>query len=159
VRLARLIDNVLDFAKIERGVDVYEFADGDVGEVVARRGRAVDPPPGQRADDDRLDVPPDLPAVRLDGNALTLAVLNLIDNAIKYAADGKRIEVKVGGPAARRSRSRCATSAPASTRRARPHLRALLPRQGGAAAADPRLGHRPGAGRAHRPGPRRQGRP
>jgi signal transduction histidine kinase len=28
VRLGRLIDNVLDFAKIERGKEVYEFADG-----------------------------------------------------------------------------------------------------------------------------------
>jgi len=32
VRLGRLIDNVLDFAKIERGMGVYEFADGDLGE-------------------------------------------------------------------------------------------------------------------------------
>jgi two-component system phosphate regulon sensor histidine kinase PhoR len=96
VRLARLIDNVLDFAKIERGVDVYEFAEGDVGEVVAR---AVELSTHRLANAQMtiaLDVAPDLPAVRLDGNALTLAVLNLIDNAIKYAADGKRIEVKVG---------------------------------------------------------------
>jgi two-component system phosphate regulon sensor histidine kinase PhoR len=35
----------------------------------------------------------DLPPVRLDANAFTLAVLNLIDNAIKYAAEGKRIEL------------------------------------------------------------------
>jgi len=35
----------------------------------------------------------DLPPVRLDANAFTLAVLNLIDNAVKYAAEGKRIEL------------------------------------------------------------------
>jgi two-component system phosphate regulon sensor histidine kinase PhoR len=40
------------------------------------------------------ELPAELPA-RIDGNALTLAVLNLIDNAIKYAADGKRIAVKL----------------------------------------------------------------
>ncbi|HEX7787317.1 MAG TPA: histidine kinase dimerization/phospho-acceptor domain-containing protein, partial [Methylomirabilota bacterium] len=35
-RLSRLIDNVLDFAKIERGMGVYEFAETDIGEVVDR---------------------------------------------------------------------------------------------------------------------------
>ncbi len=92
VRLARLIDNVLDFAKIERGVDVYEFADGDVAEVCAR---AVELSSHRLHNADMtvaVDLPAELPA-RLDGNALTLAVLNLIDNAIKYAAEGKRIEL------------------------------------------------------------------
>ena len=96
VRLARLIDNVLDFAKIERGVDVYEFEEGDVGEVVAR---AVELSHHRLANAQMtidLEVASELPPVRLDGNALTLAVLNLIDNAIKYAADGKRIAVTVG---------------------------------------------------------------
>jgi two-component system phosphate regulon sensor histidine kinase PhoR len=41
------------------------------------------------------DIEHDLPSVRLDANAFTLAVLNLIDNAIKYAADGKRIALAV----------------------------------------------------------------
>ena len=92
VRLGRLIDNVLDFAKIERGMGGYEFAeDTDITEVVDRvielSGRRV------QAADMTLEheIEPDLPYVRLDGNAYTLAVLNLIDNAIKYAADGKKI--------------------------------------------------------------------
>jgi len=93
VRLGRLIDNVLDFAKIERGKGVYEFAESDVGEVVERAVDLV----GRRlttADMSiHVEVEPDLPLVKLDANAFTLAVMNLIDNAIKYAADGKRIEV------------------------------------------------------------------
>lgn len=95
VRLARLIDNVLDFAKIERGVDVYEFGRGDVGEVVAR---AVELSTHRLANAQMTataTIDEDLPTTRLDSNALTLAVLNLIDNAIKYAADGQRIEVTV----------------------------------------------------------------
>jgi two-component system phosphate regulon sensor histidine kinase PhoR len=93
VRLGRLIDNVLDFAKIERGMGVYEFAEGDVGEVVER---AVELSARRVAAAEMtlvVDLAPALPPVRIDANAFTLAVLNLIDNAIKYAVDGKQIEV------------------------------------------------------------------
>jgi two-component system phosphate regulon sensor histidine kinase PhoR len=95
VRLGRLIDNVLDFAKMERGKEVYEFAEADVGEVVERAVDLV----GRRAQNAEMtidvDIDPELPPVRLDGNAFTLAVMNLIDNAIKYAADGKKVAVKL----------------------------------------------------------------
>ena len=95
VRLTRLIDNVLDFAKIERGRDVYEFAEGDVAEVVERalelsRHRL------ERAELElTTHIPPELPFLRIDANALTLAVLNLVDNAIKYAAGGERLDVSL----------------------------------------------------------------
>jgi two-component system phosphate regulon sensor histidine kinase PhoR len=72
----------------------YEFAEEvDAGEVVERAvelsGRRV------AAAEMTLeaDIAAELPPVRLDTNAYTLALLNLIDNAIKYAADGKRIEL------------------------------------------------------------------
>jgi two-component system, OmpR family, phosphate regulon sensor histidine kinase PhoR len=95
VRLGRLIDNVLDFAKIERGMGVYEFAEADVGEVVER---AIDLVSRRlQAADMTIEasIEPDLPPVALDANAFTLAVLNLIDNAIKYATDGKKVEVSL----------------------------------------------------------------
>jgi two-component system phosphate regulon sensor histidine kinase PhoR len=93
VRLGRLIDNVLDFAKIERGMGVYEFAEADVGEIVERAVDLV----GRRLTTAEMtinvEIEPELPLVKLDGNAFTLAVMNLIDNAIKYAADGKKIDL------------------------------------------------------------------
>jgi two-component system phosphate regulon sensor histidine kinase PhoR len=95
VRLGRLIDNVLDFAKIERGMGVYEFAESDIGEVVHR---AIEVPQRRLATAEmtlEVDIEPELPPISLDANAFTLAVLNLIDNAIKYAADGKKLAVKL----------------------------------------------------------------
>jgi two-component system phosphate regulon sensor histidine kinase PhoR len=94
VRLGRLIDNVLDFAKIERGMGVYEFADDlDIGEVVERAIELSQRRVQAAEMTLEAELEPDLPLVRLDANAFTLAVLNLIDNAIKYAADGKKIRL------------------------------------------------------------------
>lgn len=95
VRLGRLIDNVLDFAKIERGKGGYEFAETDVGEVI---DRAIELSQRRVAAADmtlEAKVESDLPMVELDANAFTLAVLNLIDNAIKYAGDGKKIQLSL----------------------------------------------------------------
>ncbi|HEY3808100.1 MAG TPA: HAMP domain-containing sensor histidine kinase [Kofleriaceae bacterium] len=91
VRLDRLIENVLDFAKIERGMGVYEFAEADLGDVVTR---AVDLAARRLQTAEMtidVDLEPDLPQVKIDANAVTLAVLNLVDNAIKYASSGKRV--------------------------------------------------------------------
>ena len=94
VRLSRLIDSVLDFSKIERGVDVYEFADDQNLVEIVRRALDISRHRLERAEmelDARLA--DDLPPVRIDANAITVAVLNLVDNAMKYAADGKRLEI------------------------------------------------------------------
>jgi signal transduction histidine kinase len=92
-RLSRLIDNVLDFSRIEGGRRTYERALSAVEPVVreslepfawqlAQGGFAVD-----------VDVAPNLPDVRMDAAAVGQALSNLIDNAIKYSGDGKRLEV------------------------------------------------------------------
>jgi two-component system phosphate regulon sensor histidine kinase PhoR len=93
VRLSRLIDNVLDFAKIERGADVYEFTDGDLREVLDRALDLARHRLERAGMTLETEIDGELPPVHLDANALTLAVLNLVDNAIKYAADGKRLRI------------------------------------------------------------------
>lgn len=96
VRLGRLIDNVLDFAKIERGMGVYEFVETDLGEVVER---ALDLSTRRVQTAEMTiscEIEEGLPPVQLDANAFTLAVLNLVDNAIKYAAEGQKIDVTLG---------------------------------------------------------------
>jgi two-component system phosphate regulon sensor histidine kinase PhoR len=95
VRLGRLIDNVLDFAKIERGMGVYEFAESDIVEVVERATDLANR--RLQAANMTLEshIAEDVPNIQLDANAFTLAVLNLVDNAIKYAAGGKKIELSL----------------------------------------------------------------
>lgn len=92
-RLSHLIDNVLDFARLERGKASYDFAEGNLADVVERaldvcRYRLEKEKLQLRT---RIDL--NLPPVRMDDNAMTLVMLNLVDNAIKYAADGGEVEV------------------------------------------------------------------
>jgi two-component system phosphate regulon sensor histidine kinase PhoR len=95
-RLSHLIDNVLDFARLERGKASYDFAEGDVADLVERALEIC----RYRIEKEKLKlrtrIEPGLPPVRMDENALTLVILNLVDNAIKYAADGGEIEVSLG---------------------------------------------------------------
>jgi two-component system phosphate regulon sensor histidine kinase PhoR len=88
-RLSGLIENVLDFAKVERGREPYEFAMGDVGAAVARAAAAYRYRAEREGVELVVDVAGDLPEARIDERAIQLAVINLIDNALKYAASGK----------------------------------------------------------------------
>ncbi len=86
-RLAHLIDNVLDFARLERGKASYNFAEGRMQEVVER---ALDVCRFRLEKEKirlRTEIAPDLPMVRMDEDAMTLVLLNLVDNAAKYGGD------------------------------------------------------------------------
>lgn len=95
-RLSHLIDNVLDFARIERGKASYDFAEGRLDEVVERALDVCRYRVEKEKMRLRTELEPGLPAVRMDENAMTLVLLNLIDNAVKYAAEGKEIAVTLG---------------------------------------------------------------
>jgi len=93
-RLTSLIDNVLDFAKVERGKDAYEFAHGDMAEVARR---AVDMLQ-YRAEREGIELCAELEAApcTLDARAMEIAAINLIDNAVKYARGTKSVAVRAG---------------------------------------------------------------
>jgi two-component system, OmpR family, phosphate regulon sensor histidine kinase PhoR len=83
-RLSRLIDNVLDFARIERGRVAYDFQPGRLDLVVER---ALDVY-RHRVEREGLKlttkIDEGLPETMLDENAMTLLLLNLLENAVKY---------------------------------------------------------------------------
>jgi len=93
-RLSALIENVLDFARVERGREAYEFARGDVGEAVAKAVAVYRYRAEREGVELTIDVEPGLPAARIDERAIQLAVINLVDNALKYAPDGKVIAIR-----------------------------------------------------------------
>jgi two-component system phosphate regulon sensor histidine kinase PhoR len=94
-RLSALIENVLDFARVERAREAYDFSVGDLGAAVASAVQVY----RYRAEREKvqlqLEIEDGLPEVRHDPRAIQLAVINLLDNAIKYAADTGVVRVSV----------------------------------------------------------------
>ena len=86
---------MLDFARLERGKASYHFAEGHLEEVVERALDVF----RHRLEKEKLrlrtEIEANLPPVRMDEGAMTLVLLNLVDNAVKYAGDGGEVSVRL----------------------------------------------------------------
>lgn len=85
-RLSRLIENVLDFSRIQRGKKRYDFTVGDINECIGQVADTMRPYVEQAGFvlEQRFEV---LPAFAFDRDAVMQIVINLLDNALKYAKD------------------------------------------------------------------------
>jgi signal transduction histidine kinase len=92
-RLTHLIDNVLDLNRIEQGRKTYTMRPTDLAAVVSETLDAYRFQLQQQGFTLASRIAEDLPPVAADGDALTQALLNLIDNAIKYSSDKKSLRV------------------------------------------------------------------
>ncbi len=93
-RLARMVDDLLDLSRIEARAVNPRTDWCDLADAVARAAEQVE----QRFGGHRieLDVPPDLPLVRADVAQLERVFSNLLENAVKFSADGTEVRVSGG---------------------------------------------------------------
>ncbi len=94
-RLTQLINNILDFSRIEAGRKEYRFAPTDVGLIVNDVLEAYRFQIEQQGFTLEVNVADDLPEVSADKEALGQALLNLVNNAIKYSRDEKYLRLDV----------------------------------------------------------------
>jgi signal transduction histidine kinase len=92
-RLTRLINNVLDFARLERKQKRYDFRPLDLHEVLARTWEGHELHLRDQGFTTRWQAAPPPYPVRGDEDALAQIVVNLLSNAEKYSADRKEIEL------------------------------------------------------------------
>jgi len=88
-RLTALINNILDFSRIEAGRKEYEFRDTDIADVVRNTLDSYRYQIEQQGFAFQESIDPNLPVVRVDREAIARAVVNLVNNALKYS-DGER---------------------------------------------------------------------
>jgi signal transduction histidine kinase len=95
-RLTQLINNILDFSRIESGQKSYQFLPTDIREVVADTLKMFEVRLKQSdfviefANHDA-----ELPMVSIDADAITQALVNLLDNAVKYSGASQKITVRL----------------------------------------------------------------
>ena len=89
-RLARLVGNVLDFSRLEQGKKRYELADHDLVAALRRLSDTQAPRLVEAGLRLEFRAPGRLP-IHTDIEAVEQIVLNLLDNAVKYAADGGEV--------------------------------------------------------------------
>ena len=93
-RLSRLVNQVLDMAKIESGQAEWHNTDVDMRELVAGAVRATSELFRARGAAVELALPDAVPRIRADPDRLTQVMLNLLSNAAKFVpAEGGRVEV------------------------------------------------------------------
>jgi signal transduction histidine kinase len=93
LRLNKMIDNILDFSKIEAGRKKYDFADGDMAEVIENVLSSYRYQIINSGFDIQTNIQPDLPPVLIDRDAMAQAISNLLDNAIKYSGEVKQLSI------------------------------------------------------------------
>jgi signal transduction histidine kinase len=98
-RLTQLINNILDFSRIEAGRKEYRFAPADVAQIVHEVVEAYRFPIEQQGFRLEVKVADDVPELEVDKEALGQALINLVNNAIKYSPHEKylRLELKRAG--------------------------------------------------------------
>lgn len=95
-RLTQVINNILDFSRIESGGKLFQFESCDIKVVVDETLEAFTVHLKQNGFTLSYEAPQTaLPQVVLDPDAIALALTNLLDNAIKYSGDVKEINVSV----------------------------------------------------------------
>ncbi len=94
-RLGRLINNVLEFSRLEKGTREMNLVTGDLGAVVREMAELVRPHAEAEGFALEVEIEPDLPPVEFDRDALLQVLFNLVDNAVKYAATAKQRRISV----------------------------------------------------------------
>jgi len=94
-RLSRLVDNVLDFAAIERGTKNYVLRAADLVHTLRSAVESTRYSMEVRGFTLDADIPGSLPTIPHDPDAIAQALTNLLSNAAKYGGEGRWIGVGV----------------------------------------------------------------
>ncbi len=94
-RLSRLIGNVLELSRLERGAARADPVVGEVGPVVQSVADMLEPHARQAGVELQVDVAPALAPAVIDRDALIQILVNLVDNAVKFGGAGQVVTLSV----------------------------------------------------------------
>ncbi|MDT8402439.1 MAG: HAMP domain-containing sensor histidine kinase [Bacteroidales bacterium] len=96
-RLSHLIDNILDFSKMEEGQKLFNFEKSDIVPVVKNIVESFQNHTSEQGFNINFSVFKPVPELVFDYEAMEQVMHNLLDNASKYSGDSRKIDVKIEG--------------------------------------------------------------
>jgi signal transduction histidine kinase len=94
-RLTQLINNILDFSRIESAEKKYRFGATDIVDLVQHTVSGFEVPLRDQGVKIELRGSELRPMLSVDRDAIAQVLMNLLDNAVKYSNGDKRIEVTI----------------------------------------------------------------
>jgi signal transduction histidine kinase len=94
-RLTALINNILDFSRIEAGKKEYNFRETDVADLVRSTLESYRYEIEQNGFQFEQKIDDNLPQIRVDREAIARSLLNLVNNAVKYSSTEKYLGVRL----------------------------------------------------------------
>uniref|UniRef100_A0A7V2ZLH5 histidine kinase n=1 Tax=Ignavibacterium album TaxID=591197 RepID=A0A7V2ZLH5_9BACT len=95
-RLGRIVNSILNFAKMEAGKRKFNFETTDLNDVIDNIYQTYNYHLHNKGFRFEKQLSENLPEVKIDSEAISEAVINLIDNAVKYSSDKKEIILRTG---------------------------------------------------------------
>jgi len=92
-RLGRLVENILDFSRMEEGRKEYRLAPLNTSVWLRKLVANFQSEIAENGISVMAAIPENLPEISADGEALECAVHNLLDNAMKYSPDSKMVRL------------------------------------------------------------------
>lgn len=94
-RLSHLINNVLDFSRIEMGQKEFDFKKGDLAQVVRETLESYRYHLEKKGFSIKDEIASGLPEMTFDGEAIASVVINFLSNAMKFSPEQKEVTVRV----------------------------------------------------------------
>jgi two-component system phosphate regulon sensor histidine kinase PhoR len=95
-RLTRLVNNILNFSKMEAGKKQYQFQEVDLNALAGGILETYKFHLQSEGFSPVVELAPVIPAIYADKEALSEAVINILDNAMKYSGAEKYLRVRSG---------------------------------------------------------------
>jgi two-component system, OmpR family, phosphate regulon sensor histidine kinase PhoR len=95
-RLSNIVNRILNFSKFESGKWKYNFGNADLNSVTDKIFTNYKFHLLNKEFEFIYEPAAELPPVKIDGEAVSEALVNLIDNAVKYSRDDKKVVIRTG---------------------------------------------------------------
>jgi two-component system sensor histidine kinase GlrK len=92
-RLIDLVNSLLDLSKMEAGMMAFNFEKSDIQPLINKAVSGMEPLAMAKNVSIKVEIPQDLPYVKMDGERILRALRNLIGNAVKFTPGGGHVTI------------------------------------------------------------------